>query len=240
MGEMDMVTMELVEKKDVNKSKDLRSRELIQLYRETGDEWYKEELFASNIKLPTYIASKFQNSGIEMDDLISLARYGMLKAFRTFDLEKDVRYATYSTRCMNNEILMALRKKKAGRDRMTSLDNTIAIDSDGNGLSVLDVTEAESSQDMGTSDLRATIDTFLEGLRSHLDERERAVLDNLVQDEEDRLTQKALAEKLALSQSYISRFEKAVKMKAAAYAHEVGLDELTRFNTSYVKPPRLP
>ena len=123
-------------------TKDLTNEELIKQYHAEENEIIKSDLrdqfFMKNFKLPLYIAARHKDTSIPMDDLVALSNYGMLKAFNTFELDKDVKFVSYASRVMNNEILMEVRKLyKSNLD--IPMEKAIAKDSEGNGLLLEDL-----------------------------------------------------------------------------------------------------
>lgn len=231
-----MSTKELgmTEKIAHNKKIDKENRELITLYRETDDNEYREEFFRKNQRLAPYIAHRYTNTGIDIDDLISLASFGMMKAFDTFNLETDTRFVTYSATCMNNEILMAIRKKKR-ENNPVSMDESIAMDDTGSELTLADRLVSPTSGDFEALSTRSAINYLLEQIRGELKEREQIILDNMLLGEE-KLKQREMAEKFGITQSYVARIERKISVRAKEIAFQVDMGELTKFNTSYEKP----
>lgn len=184
-----------------------------------GDEKAREKLIVHNLRLVVYIAKKFENSGVNIEDLISIGTIGLIKAVNTFSPEKNIKLATYASRCIENEILMHLRKIASQKVEI-SLDEPLNTDWDGNELMLADVLGSdgdEINREMEEEDekriLLQVIDT--------LPEREKEIIDmRFGLGEKEELTQKQVADKLGISQSYISRLEKRIikkignKMKA--------------------------
>ena len=184
-----------------------------------GDEKAREQLIVHNLRLVVYIAKKFENSGVNIEDLISIGTIGLIKAVNTFSPEKNIKLATYASRCIENEILMHLRKIASQKVEI-SLDEPLNTDWDGNELILADVLGNEGDEinrEMEEEDekriLLQVIDT--------LPEREKEIIDmRFGLGEKEELTQKQVADKLGISQSYISRLEKRIikkignKMKA--------------------------
>ncbi|MGN0569446.1 MAG: RNA polymerase sporulation sigma factor SigE [Candidatus Fimenecus sp.] len=184
-----------------------------------GDEKARETLIVHNLRLVVYIAKKFENSGVNIEDLISIGTIGLIKSVNTFCPGKNIKLATYASRCIENEILMHLRKIASQKTEI-SLDEPLNTDWDGNELMLADVLGSdgdEINREMEEEDekrvLLKVIDT--------LPEREKTIIDmrfGLKTGEE--LTQKEVADILGISQSYISRLEKRIikrigdKMKA--------------------------
>ena len=174
-----------------------------------GDENAREKLIVHNLRLVVYIAKKFENSGVNIEDLISIGTIGLIKAVNTFSPEKNIKLATYASRCIENEILMHLRKI-ASQKMEVSLDEPLNTDWDGNELMLSDVLGSdgdEINREMEDEDekriLLKVIDT--------LPQREREIIDmRFGLGDKEELTQKQVADKLGISQSYISRLEKRI------------------------------
>lgn len=175
----------------------------------TGDKAAKSILIERNLRLVVYIARKFENTGINIEDLISIGTIGLIKAVNTFNPEKKIKLATYASRCIENEILMYLRRNNKIRSEV-SFDEPLNIDWDGNELLLSDVLGTE--EDIITKDLDASIDRnlLLKSLEQ-LNDREKQIMElrfGLLGGEEK--TQKDVADMLGISQSYISRLEKRI------------------------------
>ncbi|KYD07244.1 RNA polymerase sporulation sigma factor SigE [Saccharococcus caldoxylosilyticus] len=174
-----------------------------------GDETARSLLIERNLRLVVYIARKFENTGIDIEDLISIGTIGLIKAVNTFNPEKKIKLATYASRCIENEILMYLRRNNKVRAEV-SFDEPLNIDWDGNELLLSDVLGTED--DVITKDLEADVDRRLlfNALRQ-LSDREKQIMElrfGLSGGEEK--TQKDVADLLGISQSYISRLEKRI------------------------------
>lgn len=174
-----------------------------------GDEAARTILIERNLRLVVYIARKFENTGINIEDLISIGTIGLIKAVNTFNPEKKIKLATYASRCIENEILMYLRRNNKTRSEV-SFDEPLNIDWDGNELLLSDVLGTE--EDIITKDLEANIDRklLIKALYS-LSDREKQIMElrfGLMGGEEK--TQKDVADMLGISQSYISRLEKRI------------------------------
>ena len=183
-------------------------KRLIQLL-PTGDEEARATLIEHNLRLVVYIARKFENTGIHIEDLISIGSIGLIKAVNTFNPEKNIKLATYASRCIENEILMYLRKNSRIKTEV-SLDEPLNVDWDGNELLLSDVLGTE--EDIITRDLELKVDKqLLVQALSTLKGREKKIMElrfGLVG--EEGKTQKDVAELLGISQSYISRLEKKI------------------------------
>lgn len=166
-------------------------------------------LIERNLRLVVYIARKFENTGIHIEDLISIGTIGLIKAVNTFDPEKKIKLATYASRCIENEILMYLRRNNKTRSEI-SLDEPLNMDWDGNELLLSDVLGTEN--DLTTRNVEEEVDrNLLSRALSKLNDREKVIMTLRfgLQDGEER-TQKEVADLLGISQSYISRLEKRI------------------------------
>ena len=174
-----------------------------------GDEGVKSQLIERNLRLVVYIARRFENTGVGIEDLISIGTIGLIKAINTYQPAKNIKLATYASRCIENEILMFLRKN-AGRRVEVSFDEPLNTDYDGNELLLSDVLGTEA--DVVMRPLEDDVDLCL--LASALDTlspREREIITlrfGLGGGKEQ--TQKEVADRLGISQSYISRLEKRI------------------------------
>jgi RNA polymerase sporulation-specific sigma factor len=175
----------------------------------SGDETARSMLIERNLRLVVYIARKFENTGINIEDLISIGTIGLIKAVNTFNPEKKIKLATYASRCIENEILMYLRRNNKVRAEV-SFDEPLNIDWDGNELLLSDVLGTE--EDIITKDLEANVDrNLLMNALEQLSDREKQIMElrfGLSGGEEK--TQKDVADLLGISQSYISRLEKRI------------------------------
>ncbi|TQS75646.1 RNA polymerase sporulation sigma factor SigE [Ornithinibacillus gellani] len=174
-----------------------------------GDKAARAMLIERNLRLVVYIARKFENTGINIEDLISIGTIGLIKAVNTFNPEKKIKLATYASRCIENEILMFLRRNNKLKSEI-SFDEPLNIDWDGNELLLSDVLGTD--EDIITRDLETKVDKhLLKKALSQLNDREQQIMElrfGLVGKEEK--TQKDVADLLGISQSYISRLEKKI------------------------------
>ena len=179
---------------------------------EQGDERAKQRLIEHNLRLVVFIARRFENTGVNLEDLISIGTIGLIKAIGTYRRDKNIKLATYASRCIENEILMHIRKI-AGQKAEISLDEPINMDYDGNELLLSDVLGTD--EDTVSAPLEDDVDLHL--LRQALSElppREREiVLMRYGLEGRRELTQKEVAQKLGISQSYISRLEKRIMQR---------------------------
>ena len=177
-----------------------------------GDDSAREKLIVHNLRLVVYIAKKFENSGVPIEDLISIGTIGLIKAVNTFSPEKNIKLATYASRCIENEILMHLRKI-ASQKMEVSLDEPLNTDWDGNELMLADVLGSEVDEltrEIEEDDEKKVLLQMIEKLPP----REKKIIDmRFGLGEKEELTQKEVADKMGISQSYISRLEKRIIKK---------------------------
>ena len=179
------------------------------LARLNEDKSVRVTLIEHNLRLVVYIAKKFENTGIGIEDLISIGTIGLIKGVNTFEPSKNIKLATYASRCIENEILMYIRKNSSARGEI-SIDEPLNVDWDGNELLLSDVLGGD--EDSVYRDLEATEEKkiLLSAVRS-LDERDREiVMLRFALGGGREYTQKEVADKLGISQSYISRLEKKI------------------------------
>ncbi len=177
---------------------------------QNGDHTVKNIFIERNLRLVVYIARKFENTGVGIEDLVSIGTIGLIKAVNTFDPVKRIKLATYASRCIENEILMYLRRNNKTRSEV-SFDEPLNIDWDGNELLLSDVLGTEN--DIIYKSVEEEVDkTLLHTAMNKLCGRERRIMElrfGLNDDGVER-TQKAVADMLGISQSYISRLEKRI------------------------------
>lgn len=174
-----------------------------------GDESARSELIEHNLRLVVYIARKFENTGINIEDLISIGTIGLIKAVNTFRADRNIKLVTYASRCIENEILMYLRKNSHSHSEV-SIEEPLNIDWEGNELLLGDVLGTETDSVSGSLENEMEI-TVLKTAVSRLSPREREIMElrfGLRGGEE--YTQKQVADVLGISQSYISRLEKKI------------------------------
>ena len=176
---------------------------------ERGDEKAKQLLIERNLRLVVYIARRFENTGINLEDLISIGTIGLIKAISTYRLEKNIKLATYASRCIENEILMYIRKTTPQKAEV-SLDEPINMDYDGNELLLSDILGTD--EDMILRPLEDDVDLcILRKALMDLPTREREIICmRYGLNGYTELTQKEVAQKMGISQSYISRLEKRI------------------------------
>ncbi len=179
---------------------------------ENGDERAKAELVEHNLRLVVYIAKKFENSGADGDDLVSVGTIGLIKAIDSFRADKNIKLATYASRCIENEILMYLRRLARVRQEI-SFDEPLNTDWEGNELLLSDVMGTDA--DTVYSDVEGGVEReLLKKSLSRLSPREQRIMRmRFGLDGGEEMTQKDVADKLGISQSYISRLEKKIISK---------------------------
>ncbi len=179
---------------------------------EAGDEDAKQRLIEHNLRLVVYISRRFENTGVNLEDLISIGTIGLIKAIGTYRRDKNIKLATYASRCIENEILMHIRKI-ANQKTEVSLDEPINMDYDGNELLLSDILGTD--EDMILRPLEDDVDLcVLRQALSQLPEREREIVQmRFGLEGRKELTQKEVAEKMGISQSYISRLEKRIMLR---------------------------
>lgn len=179
---------------------------------EQGSEAAKQLLIERNLRLVVFISRRFENTGIHIEDLISIGTIGLIKGVNTYRRDRNIKLATYASRCIENEILMYIRKISNQKNEV-SLDEPINMDYDGNELLLSDILGTD--EDMILRPMEDDVDLFL--LRqavSQLPQREREIVEmRFGLNGKKELTQKEVAERMEISQSYISRLEKRIMLK---------------------------
>ncbi len=176
---------------------------------QAGDESARDLLITHNLRLVVYIARKYESSGVGLEDLISIGTIGLIKAVRTFRLEKNIKLATYSSRCIENEILMYLRKNAQKRSEI-SIDEPLNVDWDGNELLLSDILGSDPDEVHRDLEAQAERQQLLSCV-ARLSPREQQIMHlrfGICGQREH--TQKEVADRLGISQSYISRLEKRI------------------------------
>ena len=176
------------------------------------DKKSKDILIVHNLRLVVYIARKFEAPNTNIEDLISIGTIGLIKAVNTFCLDRNIKLATYASRCIENEILMYLRKNATQKNEI-SIDEPLNIDWDGNELLLSDVLGSEGDEvgrDVEQEDERVILNSFVNGLSP----REKQIMEmRFGMNGYEEYTQKEVADTLGISQSYISRLEKRIISK---------------------------
>ncbi len=179
---------------------------------EQGDENAKQRLIERNLRLVVFIARRFENTGVNLEDLISIGTIGLIKAIGTYRRDKNIKLATYASRCIENEILMHIRKI-ANQKTEVSLDEPINMDYDGNELLLSDILGTD--EDMILRPMEDDVDLCLlrQAVRELPDREREIVTMRFGLEGRQELTQKEVAQKLGISQSYISRLEKRIMLR---------------------------
>lgn len=172
----------------------------------------RDVLIEHNLRLVAYIAKRFENTGSNIEELISIGTVGLMKAVNTYKSDKNIKLATYASRCIENEILMFIRKNQSKKKEI-SIDEPLSVDWDGNELLLSDIIGSDADvvfRDMEECEERKILRDAVSGLSK----RERVIIEmryGLINDVE--LTQKEVADALGISQSYISRLEKKIMLR---------------------------
>ena len=176
-------------------------KNVLAMLKTDNDDYAKKMLIEHNLRLVVYIAKKFDNTGVGVEDLISIGTIGLIKAINSYDRDKNIKLATYASRCIENEILMYLRRNSKVKAEV-SIDEPLNVDWDGNELLLSDI--------LGTEEVEMKA---LKRAIGNLSERERIIVDlryGLSDKDGEEKTQKEVADMLGISQSYISRLEKKI------------------------------
>ena len=177
------------------------------------DKEAKQILVERNLRLVVYIAKKFENTGIDFEDLISIGTIGLMKAINTLNVDKNIKLATYASRCIENEILMQLRRNTKIKNEI-SIDEPLNKDGDGNELLLSDILGTDS--DITSKGIEDEVDMKLLNIAiNKLDKREKYIMQLRfgIDGDQKEKTQKEVADMLGISQSYISRLEKKIMNK---------------------------
>ncbi|WP_276327722.1 RNA polymerase sporulation sigma factor SigE [Dehalobacterium formicoaceticum] len=187
---------------------------------ELGDQSVKEVLIERNLRLVVYIARKFENTGVGIEDLVSIGTIGLIKAVNTFDPGKKIKLATYASRCIENEILMHLRRTNKTRSEV-SFDEPLNIDWDGNELLLSDVLGTEN--DVIYKSIEEEVEKkLLNTAMTKLNPREKKIMElRFGLGDGVEKTQKEVADFLGISQSYISRLEKRIIKRLKKEIHKM-------------------
>ncbi|MDE5631177.1 MAG: sigma-70 family RNA polymerase sigma factor, partial [Bacilli bacterium] len=166
-------------------------------------------LIEHNLRLVVFLAKKYENTGYDIEDLVSIGSVGLIKGINTYKVDKNIKLATYVSRCISNEILMFLRKNKRRRTEI-SLEDTLNYDAEGNTLCLEDILGTD--EDLVADEYEKRLDKrFLENELNNLNEREKLIMTlRYGLNNREEYTQKEVATMLGISQSYISRIEKKV------------------------------
>ncbi len=177
-----------------------------------GEDWAKQKLIEHNLRLVVYIARRFENTGVGLEDLISIGTIGLIKAIGTFRTDKNIKLATYASRCIENEILMHLRKISSQRMEL-SFDEPLNTDWDGNELLLSDVLGTPEDEVSRPLEDDVERQLLLQAV-DRLEQREKSIITQRFGLRGSReCTQKEVADRMGISQSYISRLEKRIILR---------------------------
>ena len=179
---------------------------------EQGSEEAKQRLIEHNLRLVVYIARRFENTGVNLEDLISIGTIGLIKAIGTYRRDKNIKLATYASRCIENEILMHIRKI-AGQKAEVSLDEPINMDYDGNELLLSDILGTDEDMILRPMEDDVDIQVLRQALKELPPREQEIIYMRFGLAGRKELTQKEVAQKLGISQSYISRLEKRIMLR---------------------------
>ena len=179
---------------------------------EQGSEEARKLLVEHNLRLVVYIARRFENTGVNLEDLISIGTIGLIKAINTYRSDRNIKLATYASRCIENEILMHIRKISNQRAEV-SLDEPINMDCDGNELLLSDILGTEEDMVQRPLEEDAELAVLRQALGELPDREREIVLMRYGLEGRRELTQKEVAQKMGISQSYISRLEKKIMLR---------------------------
>ncbi len=185
------------------------SKEEELFYIQKGDEEAKAKLIEHNLRLVVFLAKKYENTGVDLEDLVSIGTIGLIKGINTYNMDKNIKLATYASRCIDNEILMFLRKNKKRRSEV-SFEDSLSFDSEGNELHLEDILGTE--EDIVTRGLEEeTEKNLMYAEIEKLNKRDKEIMTlRYGLNNKEEMTQKEVANALGISQSYISRIEKKV------------------------------
>ena len=173
----------------------------------------KEVLVQRNMRLVAHISKKYNNSGEELDDLISIGTIGLIKAIDTFNVDKGIRLATYASKCIENEILMNIRSNKKNKMQV-SLQDPIGVDKEGNAISLIDILGTDEDYIVDKVELEMKISKLYEKIEKVLTEREKEIIKlRYGLTPSGYKTQREIAQQLDISRSYVSRIEKKALKK---------------------------
>ncbi len=174
-----------------------------------GDEFARSKLIEHNLRLVVFLSKKYENTGIDLEDLVSIGTIGLIKGVNTYRMDKNIKLATYASRCIDNEILMYLRKNKKRKSEV-SFEDSLSYDSEGNELHLEDILGTDFDVvTKGIEDENDKKELYLEINRLNNRDKEIMILRYGLFGKESK-TQKEVAEQLGISQSYISRIEKKI------------------------------
>lgn len=179
------------------------------------------KLIIHNLRLVVYIAKKFENTGVSVDDLTSIGTMGLIKAVKSFIPSKNIKFATYASRCVENEILMYLRKR-SNRNIDISMDEALSTDSEGNELNLIDVLYTQENEISKTMEEESNRQIVWQSLDKLPDREKEIVIMRFGLNGNEEKTQKEVADIIGISQSYISRLEKKILKKLKKEIEKIG------------------
>ena len=180
--------------------------------KEKGEEAAKDKLIEHNLRLVVFLAKKYENTGVDLEDLVSIGSIGLIKGINTFQRGKNIKLATYISRCIDNEILMFLRKTKKNKAEV-SIEESLSYDGDGNELHLEDIIGTDKDSITNSIEEKNDKNTMLNEILQLKPRDKEIMILRYGLFGSDEFTQKEVAEKLGISQSYISRIEKKVIKK---------------------------
>ncbi len=179
---------------------------------EEGDEKSKEKMIIHNLRLVIYIAKKFENSIVNIEDLTSIGSLGLIKAVNSFKPSKNIKFATYASRCVENEILMFLRKQ-SNKNIDISIDDALSVDSDGNELNLIDILYTDEYEVSKNIEEESEKQILWQSIHTLNNREKQIILMRFGLNGIPEKTQKEVADQIGISQSYISRLEKRIFKK---------------------------
>ena len=179
---------------------------------ERGEKQAREKMIVHNLRLVIYIAKKFECSAVSVDDLTSIGSLGLIKAVNSFIPSKNIKFATYASRCVENEILMYLRKQ-SNRNVDVSIDDALSVDSDGNELNLIDVLYTDGYEVSKNIEQESEKQVLWQSINSLTGREREIILMRFGLNGNSEKTQKEVADEIGISQSYISRLEKRIFKK---------------------------
>lgn len=179
---------------------------------ERGEKQAREKMIVHNLRLVIYIAKKFECSAVSVDDLTSIGSLGLIKAVNSFIPSKNIKFATYASRCVENEILMYLRKQ-SNRNVDVSIDDALSVDSDGNELNLIDVLYTDGYEVSKNIEQESEKQVLWQSINSLTGRERDIILMRFGLNGNSEKTQKEVADEIGISQSYISRLEKRIFKK---------------------------
>ena len=179
---------------------------------EEGDKSAREKMIVHNLRLVIYIAKKFENSTVNIEDLTSIGSLGLIKAVNSFKPSKNIKFATYASRCVENEILMYLRKQ-SNKNADISIDDTLSVDSDGNELNLIDILFTDEYEVSKNIEQESEKQILWQSIQTLPKREKEIILMRFGLNGVPEKTQKEVADEIGISQSYISRLEKRIFKK---------------------------